>query len=97
VIQIVAEAIGAESRIEWVLPIDVSTNNMQNGNVVLDAVKTMKAAGSVIELSDPWQQLEHEAAETFDVTIEELSTPMEQGGGKRYAVARLRASATVGA
>ena len=96
IVSVVAEAIGAESRIEWILAVDVSTNNVQNGQVVLEGLKALKESPTVNEFVDPWQQLDWEPPEQFDVTVEDVSTPFEQPGGKRFAVVKLRATETVG-
>lgn len=97
IVSLVTEAVGAESRLEWIVPIDVSTNNLQDGQSILEGLKALKDTPQVVELVDPWQQLPFEAPEQFDVTVEDLSTPFEQPGGKRYAVAKLRAVETIGA
>jgi len=96
VVQLVAQCIGAESRIEWTIPIDLSDNNRQHGNAVLQGLKALKTTPVVQELTDPWQSLSYDSPETFDVTVEEVRTPMEHPGGERYAVVRLRSVGTVG-
>jgi len=95
VMSITAEAVGSEDRIEWILALDLSDNNEQHGQVTLDGLKTLKTNHTVVSLTDPWQVLDHTAAETFDVTVEEVNLPMTQPGAYPQAVIRLRGVATV--
>ncbi|MFC1740186.1 hypothetical protein ACFL0N_01745 [Pseudomonadota bacterium] len=95
IVGVTAEAIGSESRLEWVMQIDVSDNNEQHGQTIVDGLKALKTAHNVVEFSDPWNVLDHTAAETFDVTVEECNIPTENAGGDPMAVVRLRAVETV--
>lgn len=97
VVQLVSEAIGVESRIRWLFAVDVSDNNMQNGQVILDSLKALKTSPSVVSFTDPWQSTEYEDPDSFDVTVEEVSTPVAMPGGNLYAVVELRSVDTVGA
>lgn len=95
VMSVTAEAVGSEDRIEWVLALDLSDNNEQHGQVTLDGLKALKTAHAVVSFTDPWQVLDHTAAETFDVTVEEVNLPMTEPGAYPQAVVRLRGVATV--
>lgn len=95
VISLTAEAVGSESRLEWILLLDVSDNNEQHGHVTVDGLKALKTSHAVVEFGDPWQVLPHVATETFDVTVEEVNLPDIMPGADPVAVVRLRAVATV--
>jgi len=90
-----AEAVGSESRLEWILLLDVSDNNEQHGHVTVDGLKALKTAHAVVEFGDPWQVLPHVATEMFDVTVEEVNLPDIMPGADPVAVVRLRAVETV--
>lgn len=95
IVGVTAEAIGSESRLEWVIQLDVSDNNEQHGQTIVDGLKALKTSHDVIEFSDPWNVLDHTAAETFDVTVEECNLPTAKAGADPMAVVRLRAVETV--
>ena len=96
IVAVTAEAIGSESRLEWVMQIDVSDNNEQHGQSIIDGLKTLKTGHQVVSFTDPWNVLDYTAPETFDVTVEECNIPDTRApGGNPMALIRLRAVETV--
>lgn len=68
--QINATAASAAYRREWVLGVDVSDlshEEIDNLNALVD--------GGVVTFTDPWQNRESDADDTFNVIVEEISTP----------------------
>ena len=95
VVSVTAEAVGSESRLEWVLRLDTGDWNEQSGQATVDGLKTLKTGHDVVEFVDPWQVLATTADETFDVTVEEAYLPDVKAGSDRVATVRLRTVATV--
>lgn len=88
-----ARATGAAHRLEWVLQIDAGDVGSQDSASLIDALNTLAASGTVVQFSDPWQNPDHESADTFDVTVEEVITPesKDDESGQPTATVRLRA------
>lgn len=95
IVTVTAEAIGSESRLEWVLLLDVGDTNEQRGLDTLQGLRTLKTSHDVVSFTDPWQVAASEADETFDVTVEEVNLPDEKAGSEQVAAVRLRAVVTV--
>ncbi len=95
IISIDSEAIGVESRLEWVMAVDVSDNNEQNGQVVLTGLETLRTAKAPVTFTNPWDDDVYATADTHTVTVEEVTFPQENAGGDDYVVVRVRATQTV--
>jgi hypothetical protein len=95
IISVTAEATGSEDRLEWVLLLDLSDNNLQQGQATLDGLKALKTNHNDVEFADPWTVLTHTAAETFDVTVEDVILPHSLPGGTPTATVLLRSAGTV--
>ena len=95
IISVTAEATGSEDRVEWVLQLDLSDNNIQQGQATLDGLKALKTNHAVVKFTDPWTVLGHTAAETFDVTVEDVILPHSLPGGTPKATVLLRSAGTV--
>lgn len=68
--QVNATAASAAYRREWVLGVDVSDLShveIDNLNALVD--------GGVVTFTDPWQNRESDASDTFNVIVEEVQTP----------------------
>ena len=69
--------------------------NQNIGQVTLDGLKALKTNHAVVKFTDPWTVLEHTAAETFDVTVEDVILPHALPGGTPRATVLLRSAGTV--
>ena len=95
IVSIDAEAIGVESRLEWIMAVDVTDNNRQQGQTVLTGLETLRTNKNVIAFSNPFDDDVYATADSHDVTIEEVTFPQENAGGDDYVVVRARATQTV--
>ena len=95
IISIDSEAIGVESRLEWVMAVDVTDNTKQVGQTVLTGLETLRTAKAPVTFTNPFDDDVYAAADTHTVTIEEVTFPQENAGGDDYVVVRVRATQTV--
>ncbi len=95
IISIDAEAIGVESRLEWIMAVDVTDNNKQQGQTVLTGLETLRTAKAPVAFTNPFDDDVYATADSHTVTIEEVTFPQENAGGDDYVVVRVRATQTV--
>lgn len=89
-----SEVSGARARIEWVIPIDVAASNevgtYGDAEDVIEGLNDLRTTKTVVSYSDPFQQRDHQANETFDVRVVDVSTPILQDDGFLLAYVRLQ-------
>lgn len=92
-----ARATGSAHRIEWVLEVDAGDVGEQSSSALIDALETLVTNRDVVSFVDPWQNPDHEAGDTYDVTVEEVVVPEEytEESGEVSATVRLRAVSLV--
>ncbi len=95
IISIDSEAIGVESRLEWIMAVDVTDNNKQQGQTVLTGLETLRTAKAPIAFTNPFDHDVYATADSHTVTIEDVTFPQENAGGDDYVVVRVRATQTV--
>jgi hypothetical protein len=96
VVSVTAEAEGSEDRIEWVLSLDLTDNMLNQAQVVMDGLNTLKTNHATVQFSDPWNQPETDAADTYDVDVLDVVLPVAQPeGDTARAIVKLRTSGTV--
>ena len=95
IISIDSEAIGVESRLEWIMAVDVTDNNRQQGQTVLTGLETLRTAKAPVAFTNPFDDDVYATADSHTVTIEDVTFPQENAGGDDYVVVRVRATQTV--
>ena len=95
IISIDSEAIGVESRLEWIMAVDVTDREQVVGQTVLTGLETLRTAKAPITFTNPFDDDVYAAAEGHTVTVEEVTFPQENDGGDDYVVVRVRATQTV--
>ena len=95
IISIDSEAIGVESRLEWIMAVDVTDREQVVGQTVLTGLETLRTAKAPIAFTNPFDDDVYAAADSHTVTIEEVTFPQENAGGDDYVVVRVRATQTV--
>ncbi len=95
IISIDSEAIGVESRLEWIMAVDVTDNTLQQGQTVLTGLETLRTAKAPVAFTNPFDDDVYAAADSHTVTIEDVTFPQENAGGDDYVVVRVRATQTV--
>lgn len=91
--EVSARAMGASSVLEWIMAIDIGHVGEQASHALIDGLNAFKAAKAVVSFSDPWQNREDDAADTFDVVVEEVFTPKLRESNQEsesYATVRVR-------
>ncbi len=95
IISIDSEAIGVESRLEWIMAVDVTDNNKQVGQTVLTGLETLRTNKAPITFNNPFDDDEYATADSHTATLEDVTFPQENAGGDDYVVVRVRATQTV--
>ncbi len=97
IISVDSEAIGVESRLEWIMAVDVTDGNHQQGQTVLTGLGTLRTNKAPVLFTNPFDNADQYAsADSHTVTIEDVTSPQENaGGGDDYVVVRVRATQTV--
>ncbi len=95
IISVDSEAIGVESRLEWVMAVDVTDREQVVGQTVLTGLETLRTAKAPIAFTNPFDDDVYATADSHTVTIEEVTFPQENAGGDDYVVVRVRATQTV--
>lgn len=95
IISIDSEAIGVESRLEWIMAVDVTDNTKQVGQTVLTGLETLRTTKAPFTFTNPFDDDVYADADTHTVTMEDVTFPQENAGGDDYVVVRVRATQTV--
>ncbi len=95
IISIDSEAIGVESRLEWIMAVDVTDRELVVGQTVLAGLETLRTAKAPVAFTNPFDDDVYATADSHTVTIEEVTFPQENAGGDDYVVVRVRATQTV--
>jgi hypothetical protein len=62
----------------------------------MDGLNTLKTNHATVQFSDPWNQPETDAADTYDVDVLDVVLPVAQPeGDTARAIVKLRTSGTV--
>ncbi len=95
IISVDSEAIGVESRLEWIMAVDVTDRELVVGQTVLTGLETLRTAKAPIAFTNPFDDDVYATADSHTVTIEDVTFPQENAGGDDYVVVRVRATQTV--